>query len=95
MVVMWPAGARLAEFGVMRRVAAELGVDPAKAAARVSDDDRSVATDSWSIKSDYGNTLDDEQRYADDTEVLLTSSSSASAAAPFASVSANPSSNYR
>ncbi|KAL6626972.1 hypothetical protein ACP70R_030698 [Stipagrostis hirtigluma subsp. patula] len=36
MVVTWPAGARPAEFGVMRRVAAELGVDPAKAAARVS-----------------------------------------------------------
>lgn len=33
MVVTWPEGARPAEFGVMRRVAAELGVDPAKAAA--------------------------------------------------------------
>ncbi|XP_039034782.1 EEF1A lysine methyltransferase 2-like [Hibiscus syriacus] len=30
-----------------------------------SDDERSVAADSWSIKSDYGSTLDDEQRHAD------------------------------
>ncbi|KAK3159712.1 hypothetical protein QOZ80_1BG0050130 [Eleusine coracana subsp. coracana] len=36
MVVTWPVAARPAEFGVMRRVAAELGVDPAKVAARVS-----------------------------------------------------------
>uniref|UniRef100_A0ACD5VWY4 Uncharacterized protein n=1 Tax=Avena sativa TaxID=4498 RepID=A0ACD5VWY4_AVESA len=36
MVVTWPAAARLSDFGVMRRVAAELGVDPVKAAARVS-----------------------------------------------------------
>ncbi|KAE8668934.1 putative S-adenosyl-L-methionine-dependent methyltransferases superfamily protein [Hibiscus syriacus] len=33
-----------------------------------SDDDRSVAADSWSIKSDYGSTLDDEQRHADAAE---------------------------
>ncbi|KAB2611832.1 methyltransferase-like protein 10 [Pyrus ussuriensis x Pyrus communis] len=31
----------------------------------VSDDERSVAADSWSIKSDYGSTLDDDQRHAD------------------------------
>ncbi|CAO2175106.1 unnamed protein product [Urochloa humidicola] len=36
MVVTWPAGARPSEFAVMRRVAAELGVDTAKIAARVS-----------------------------------------------------------
>ncbi|CAL4952401.1 unnamed protein product [Urochloa decumbens] len=36
MVVTWPAGARPAEFAVMRRVAAELGVDAAKVATRVS-----------------------------------------------------------
>ncbi|CAL1405358.1 unnamed protein product [Linum trigynum] len=36
----------------------------------VSDDDRSVAADSWSIKSDYGSTLDDEQRHADATDAL-------------------------
>ncbi|XP_028797319.1 EEF1A lysine methyltransferase 2 [Neltuma alba] len=36
----------------------------------VSDDDRSVAADSWSIKSDYGSTLDDEQRHADAAEAL-------------------------
>ena len=40
------------------------------AADLVSDDDRSVAADSWSIKSDYGSTLDDEQRHADAAEAL-------------------------
>lgn len=45
-------------------------VPPVAAAADlVSDDDRSVAADSWSIKSEYGSTLDDEQRQA---EVLST-----------------------
>jgi hypothetical protein len=68
-----------------------------------SDDDRSVAADSWSIKSDYGSTLDDEQRYADTAEVLLAScpssgSSAASAAAPSAcssSLSAHHSFDFR
>ncbi|ONI17304.1 hypothetical protein PRUPE_3G150900 [Prunus persica] len=36
----------------------------------ISDDDRSVAADSWSIKSDYGSTLDDDQRHADAAEAL-------------------------
>ncbi|ERN00083.1 protein-lysine N-methyltransferase Mettl10 [Amborella trichopoda] len=36
----------------------------------VSDDDRSVAADSWSIKSDYGSTLDDEQRHVDAADAL-------------------------
>ncbi|KAL6498152.1 hypothetical protein OROGR_028549 [Orobanche gracilis] len=36
----------------------------------ISDDDRSVAADSWSIKSDYGSTLDDDQRQADAAEAL-------------------------
>uniref|UniRef100_A0A5B7AVM1 Protein-lysine N-methyltransferase Din_030198 n=1 Tax=Davidia involucrata TaxID=16924 RepID=A0A5B7AVM1_DAVIN len=36
----------------------------------ISDDDRSVAADSWSIKSDYGSTLDDDQRHADASEAL-------------------------
>ncbi|KAK9271717.1 hypothetical protein L1049_002080 [Liquidambar formosana] len=36
----------------------------------VSDDERSVAADSWSIKSDYGSTLDDDQRHADASEAL-------------------------
>ncbi|KAG2590971.1 hypothetical protein PVAP13_5NG367680 [Panicum virgatum] len=36
MVVTWPAGARPAKFAVMRRVAAELGVDTNKIATRVS-----------------------------------------------------------
>ncbi|KAH9306681.1 hypothetical protein KI387_011085, partial [Taxus chinensis] len=35
-----------------------------------SDDDRSVAADSWSIKSEYGSTLDDDQRHADAAEAL-------------------------
>uniref|UniRef100_A0A2P2LW97 Protein-lysine N-methyltransferase n=1 Tax=Rhizophora mucronata TaxID=61149 RepID=A0A2P2LW97_RHIMU len=36
----------------------------------ISDDERSVAADSWSIKSDYGSTLDDEQRHVDAAEAL-------------------------
>ncbi|KAL6960919.1 hypothetical protein U1Q18_038685 [Sarracenia purpurea var. burkii] len=36
----------------------------------ISDDDRSVAADSWSIKNDYGSTLDDDQRHADAAEAL-------------------------
>ncbi|KAG6659869.1 EEF1A lysine methyltransferase 2-like [Carya illinoinensis] len=36
----------------------------------VSDDERSVAADSWSIKSDYGSTLDDDQRQTDAAESL-------------------------
>ncbi|XP_059293381.1 uncharacterized protein LOC132046686 [Lycium ferocissimum] len=36
----------------------------------ISDDDRSIAADSWSIKSEYGSTLDDEQRHTDATEAL-------------------------
>ncbi|RWW68498.1 hypothetical protein BHE74_00023974 [Ensete ventricosum] len=43
----------------------------AAAAEMISDDDRSVAADSWSIKSEYGSTLDDEQRHVDAAEVLL------------------------
>ena len=82
------------------------GGPPAAAAPpgeMASDDDRSVAADSWSIKSDYGSTLDDEQRYADTAEVLLAScpssasSSAASAAAPSAcssSLSAHHSSDF-
>ncbi|KAI3669665.1 hypothetical protein L6452_40994 [Arctium lappa] len=45
----------------------------------ISDDDRSVAADSWSIKSDYGSTLDDDQRHADASEAL--------AAAPYRAAS--------
>ncbi|KAF8399041.1 hypothetical protein HHK36_014907 [Tetracentron sinense] len=36
----------------------------------ISDDERSVAADSWSIKSDYGSTLDDEQRHVDASDAL-------------------------
>lgn len=36
----------------------------------VSDDDRSIAADSWSIKSEYGSTLDDDQRHADAADAL-------------------------
>ncbi|KAL3527000.1 hypothetical protein ACH5RR_011656 [Cinchona calisaya] len=43
---------------------------PPAAADLISDDDRSVAADSWSIKSDYGSTLDDEQRHFDASEAL-------------------------
>lgn len=43
---------------------------PSAATDLISDDDRSVAADSWSIKSEYGSTLDDEQRHADATEAL-------------------------
>lgn len=39
----------------------------------ISDDDRSVAADSWSIKSEYGSTLDDDQRHADASEALAVS----------------------
>ncbi|GLU10712.1 hypothetical protein SLE2022_274980 [Rubroshorea leprosula] len=35
-----------------------------------SDDERSVAADSWSIKSEYCSTLDDDQRHADAAEAL-------------------------
>lgn len=35
-----------------------------------SDDDRSVAADSWSVKSEYGSTLDEDQRHVDTSEVL-------------------------
>ncbi|KAL9255308.1 EEF1A lysine methyltransferase 2-like protein [Drosera capensis] len=36
----------------------------------ISDDERSIAADSWSIKSDYGSTLDDDQRHADASDAL-------------------------
>uniref|UniRef100_A0A7N0TTM9 Protein-lysine N-methyltransferase n=1 Tax=Kalanchoe fedtschenkoi TaxID=63787 RepID=A0A7N0TTM9_KALFE len=36
----------------------------------VSDDERSLAADSWSIKSEYGSTLDDDQRHADAFDVV-------------------------
>ncbi|XP_047312503.1 uncharacterized protein LOC124915786 [Impatiens glandulifera] len=39
----------------------------------ISDDDRSIAADSWSIKSEYGSTLDDDQRHADASEALSVS----------------------
>lgn len=42
-----------------------------------SDDDRSVAADSWSVRSEYGSTLDDDQRYADAAEVLAVVAASA------------------
>jgi EEF1A lysine methyltransferase 2 len=70
-------------------------VPPGPPGEMASDDDRSVAADSWSIKSDYGSTLDDEQRYADTAEVLLSAASASSAAAPSASVAINPSPDFR
>ena len=36
----------------------------------ISDDDQSVAADSWSLKSNYRSILDDDQRHADATEAL-------------------------
>lgn len=35
-----------------------------------SDDERSVAADSWSIKSEYGSNFDDDQRHVDAAEAL-------------------------
>ena len=61
---------RMLGTGVWGGPAGPAGGPPGEMA---SDDDRSVAADSWSIKSDYGSTLDDEQRYADTAEVLLAS----------------------
>lgn len=46
------------------------GRPPATTSDLISDDDRSIAADSWSIKSDYGSTLDDDQRHADASEAL-------------------------
>ncbi|XP_071731312.1 uncharacterized protein [Rutidosis leptorrhynchoides] len=43
---------------------------PLAAGDLISDDDRSVAADSWSIKSDYGSAIDDDQRNADASEAL-------------------------
>ncbi|CAL9190050.1 unnamed protein product [Musa hybrid cultivar] len=51
--------------------AATAAAAAAAPAEMISDDDRSVAADSWSIKSEYGSTLDDEQRHVDAAEVLL------------------------
>lgn len=45
-------------------------ISQARAVDLISDDDRSIAADSWSIKSDYGSTLDDDQRHADASEAL-------------------------
>ncbi|KAJ0989139.1 hypothetical protein J5N97_007495 [Dioscorea zingiberensis] len=64
---------------------------PPAAAELISDDDRSVAADSWSIKSDYGSTLDDEQRHADASEVL--SASNFPAASDFSSDKDDPDAN--
>lgn len=56
----------------------------------VSDDDRSVAADSWSIKSEYGSTLDDDQRHADAAEALLTSGNFRAAASDYSSDKEEP-----
>lgn len=45
------------------------------ATTHYSDDERSVAADSWSVKSEYGSTLDGEdQRNADVVDALNASS---------------------
>jgi hypothetical protein len=41
-----------------------------------SDDERSVAADSWSVRSEYGSTFDDDQRYADAADVLAAAAAS-------------------
>nr|XP_010924022.1 EEF1A lysine methyltransferase 2 isoform X2 [Elaeis guineensis] len=51
----------------------------------ISDDDRSVAADSWSIKSEYGSTVDDEQRHVDAAEVLAGGNFPATAAFDYSS----------
>ncbi|XP_062218038.1 uncharacterized protein LOC133918262 [Phragmites australis] len=51
-----------------------------------SDDERSVAADSWSVRSEYGSTLDDDQRYADAADMLA---ASASASANFPSAASD------
>ncbi|PKI68426.1 hypothetical protein CRG98_011223 [Punica granatum] len=51
----------------------------------VSDDDRSIAADSWSIKSEYGSTLDDDQRHADAADALLSSGNFRTAASDYSS----------
>ncbi|KAG6753977.1 hypothetical protein POTOM_041985 [Populus tomentosa] len=57
-----------------REESADLNLTPNRAAGAggdlVSDDERSVAADSWSIKSDYGSILDEDQRHADAAEAL-------------------------
>ncbi|KAK3163735.1 hypothetical protein QOZ80_1AG0007640 [Eleusine coracana subsp. coracana] len=83
---------RMVAAGVWGAVGA--GGPPGPPGEMASDDDRSVAADSWSIKSDYGSTLDDEQRYADTAEVLLSAASASSVAAPSASVAINPSPDF-
>lgn len=51
----------------------------------ISDDDRSIAADSWSMKSDYGSTLDDEQRHVDAADALLSSRNLRTAASDYRS----------
>lgn len=45
-------------------------VQSAATAELFSDDDRSIAADSWSVKSEYGSTMDEEQRNADASAAL-------------------------
>ncbi|KAL1569417.1 EEF1A lysine methyltransferase 2 [Salvia divinorum] len=59
------AGIRLPEDSDVSQAARQV-----TAVDLISDDDRSITADSWSIKSDYGSTLDDEQRQADAAEAL-------------------------
>ncbi|XP_052204724.1 uncharacterized protein LOC127809735 [Diospyros lotus] len=59
---------------------------PPAAADLISDDDRSVAADSWSIKSDYGSsTVDDDQRHADASEALAAASATLTATSDYSS----------
>lgn len=49
----------------------------------ISDDDRSVAADSWSIKSEYGSTLDEDQRHVDASDVRAASDYSSEKDEPY------------
>ncbi|GFY95926.1 S-adenosyl-L-methionine-dependent methyltransferases superfamily protein [Actinidia rufa] len=53
----------------------------------ISDDDRSVSADSWSIKIDYGSTLDNDQQHADAVDII--SSATFRAASDYRSIAKN------
>ncbi|KAJ6882057.1 hypothetical protein NC651_028614 [Populus alba x Populus x berolinensis] len=64
----------MAGIRLQREESADLHLTPNRVAGAggdlVSDDERSVAADSWSIKSDYGSILDEDQRHADAAEAF-------------------------
>lgn len=74
----WPSGEDYhyqAGTFVARVHPAELGrVAEVDTASHFSDDDRSLAADSWSVKSEYGSVLDSEDQRQADGEGLGASS---------------------